>query len=128
MLALPTFWLIVLTYWPPGISDLRPARLDSPSPLEFSSNGTFKLVHTFQLAHHETLVRFLIAVDVTRHIHDFGSSDEAGFEILRILMVHKYCLSRRYLSKRKLLILAYSLVGDFFFCQFHFDVVIEFIL
>ena len=31
MLALPTFWLIVLTYWPPGISRLAP-NLPLPNP------------------------------------------------------------------------------------------------
>lgn len=78
---------------------MRPTRLDPPPPLEFSSNGTFKLVHAFQLAHHETRVRFLIVVDavnVTRHIHDFGNDDEAGFEIL---VVHKSCRVDIYLNE-----------------------------
>lgn len=69
MLALPTFWLIVLTYWPPGISELRPTRLDPPLPLEFS----YKLLHFQTRARFPTRASrnacFLIAVDAVKVIH-----------------------------------------------------------
>lgn len=126
MLALPTFWLIVLTYWPPGISELRPTRLDPPPPLEFS----YKLLHFQTRARFPTRASrnacFLIGVDAVNVTHYVILAaamrrDSRHFEFWWCINLVDIYLNENFWSWRTVI------MWGFLFCQFHFDVVIEFI-